>query len=103
MKVIIDTNVLLVSFPLHSPYHLIFEKLLGGAYTLVISNEILSEYEEQIAERYDAQTVKELFELFVILPNIERITPYFRWNLILTDPDDNKLLMPLYRPTLTIW
>lgn len=92
MRVILDTNVLLVSLPSHSPYRLIFEKLLDGAYTLVISNEILAEYEEQLALRYDAETVTEVFELFEILPNVEYAVPYFRWNLIESDPDDNKFV-----------
>jgi putative PIN family toxin of toxin-antitoxin system len=90
MNVVLDTNVLLVSLPSHSPYRPIFEKLLDGSYTLVLSNEILTEYEEQIAKRYDAQTVKELVELFMILPNVKYVTPYFRWKLIVNDPDDDK-------------
>ena len=90
MNVVLDTNVLLVSLPPRSPYRPIFEKLLDGLYTLVISNEILTEYEEKIAERYDAQTVRELLELFVILPNVQHVTPYFRWYLIVSDPDDDK-------------
>jgi putative PIN family toxin of toxin-antitoxin system len=90
MNVVLDTNVLLVSLPPRSPYRPIFEKLLDGSYTLVISNEILTEYEEKITERYDAQTVRELLELFVILPNVQHVTPYFRWHLIVSDPDDDK-------------
>lgn len=42
--VVLDTNVLLVALPQHSPYRPIFDKLLIGAYDLVISNEILMEY-----------------------------------------------------------
>ena len=66
MIIVLDTNVLLVSFPSHSPYRVIFNALIDGVFTLAISNEILSEYEEKIAERYDAQTVKELFGLLSI-------------------------------------
>lgn len=90
LKVVLDTNVLLVSIPPGSKYRLIFDKLLMGVYDLFISNEILSEYEEKIAQWYDEQTVKELFEIFLVLPNVHRAVPYFRWNLIVADPDDNK-------------
>jgi len=92
LKVVLDTNVLLVSLPPLSQYRPIFDKLLNGAYELFISNEILTEYEEKIAERYDLQTVKELFELLLILPNVNKITPYFRWKLIVNDQDDDKFV-----------
>jgi predicted nucleic acid-binding protein len=92
LKVVLDTNVLLVSLPPRSPYRLIFDKLLDGTYELYISKEILTEYEEKIAERYDPQTVKELVGLLLILPNVHEITPYFRWKLIVNDADDDKFV-----------
>ena len=90
LAVILDTNVLLVALPSHSPYRPIFDQLLSGAYTLIISNEILTEYEEQISKRYDAQTVSMILGVLGSLPNVRRITPYFRWRLIISDPDDDK-------------
>lgn len=90
--VVLDTNVLLVALPPRSPYRLIFDKLVAGAYDLVISNDILTEYEEQIAKRYDTQTVEQLFIVLLMLPNVQRITPYFRWRLIINDPDDDKFV-----------
>ncbi len=92
LKIILDTNVLLVSLPSFSPYRLIFDKLIDGDYDLFISNEILTEYEEIISIRYDNQTVKELFELFLILPNVKKVETYFRWRLIANDPDDDKFV-----------
>ncbi len=88
--VVLDTNVLLVSLPPRSQFRPIFDRLLDGDYELVITNDILTEYEEIIARRYDEQTINELFELFSVLPNVKRTTPYFKWNLIINDPDDNK-------------
>ncbi len=90
--VILDTNILLVALPTRSPYRPIFDKLIAGAYDLVISNDIVTEYEEQIAKRYDAQAVEYLFLLLLVLPNVQRITPYFRWRLINNDPDDDKFV-----------
>jgi putative PIN family toxin of toxin-antitoxin system len=92
LAVVIDTNVLLVALPSRSPYRLIFDKLLAGAYELLISNEILAEYEEQLAERYDQQVVQDLLAILLVLPNVRAVTPYFRWNLIVNDPDDNKFV-----------
>jgi predicted nucleic acid-binding protein len=44
MKVVLDTNILLVSIPKASPFRIILDALLAGKFELVISNEILSEY-----------------------------------------------------------
>jgi rRNA-processing protein FCF1 len=41
MKVVIDTNVLLMSIPRISKYRPIFDKLLKGKYRLAISEGIL--------------------------------------------------------------
>ena len=92
LKVILDTNILLVSISPHSQYHWIFEHLIAGDFELYITNEILTEYEEIIAKRYDEQTVNDLFELLLVLPNVHQIIPHFKWNLITADPDDNKFI-----------
>lgn len=51
MKVVLDTNVLLISLPKISPYRPIFDKLIN-----------------------------------------HKIEPYFKWNLIKQDKDDNKFV-----------
>lgn len=44
MKVVIDTNVLLMSIPKISKYRPIFDGLLQGDYDLAITEDILQEY-----------------------------------------------------------
>ena len=51
MNIVLDTNVLLVSLPSHSIYHHIYQALQSKAYKLFVTNEILTEYEEQIGMR----------------------------------------------------
>ena len=51
MRVVIDTNVLLVSLAKHSKYRPIFDGILHKKYRLLISNEILTEYEEVITNK----------------------------------------------------
>lgn len=92
LKIVLDTNVFLVAIPPHSPYRLIFDELIADKYELYITNEILTEYEEVIARKYDYQLVKDIFELFLVLPNVQKIDPYFHWSLIENDPDDNKFV-----------
>jgi putative PIN family toxin of toxin-antitoxin system len=90
MRVVLDTNVLLVSIPKLSKYRPIFESLIGKKYTLIISNEILAEYEEIIAQKANESVAETIVKLLVTLSNVEKKEIYFRWNLIKSDEDDNK-------------
>jgi uncharacterized protein len=49
MRVILDSNVLLVSLPKSSKYRLIFDKFLEHKFSLIISNETITEYYEVIS------------------------------------------------------
>lgn len=51
MKVVIDTNVMLVSLLRRSKYHPIFLHLLQRRYELCLTSDILNEYEEIFAEK----------------------------------------------------
>lgn len=75
-----------------SKYHLIYQSLINQVYNLYISNEILTEYDEVISERmgYDATDLK-LKEL-LNLKNVYKIEPFYNWQLIEADPDDNKFV-----------
>jgi predicted nucleic acid-binding protein len=76
-------------FP-HSKYHWLWQSFRQGAFTLCYSNEIIAEYEELLSRLYPpAMTENTLFLLFNS-PNVARITPWYKWNLIEADPDDNK-------------
>ena len=44
MRVVLDTNVLLISIPSNSKYRPIFDSLINGDFELAISNEIINEY-----------------------------------------------------------
>ena len=92
LRVVLDTNVFLVSLAPKSPFALIFDALINQDFELVISTEILAEYEEVISKRYDEQVVKDIFELILHLPNIHHQNVYYQWNLSSQDPDDNKFV-----------
>lgn len=92
MKVVIDTNVLLMSIPRISKYRPIFDKLLNGKYRLAISEGILQEYLEIIGRKTTGQIAQNLGELLMSLENVDKTEIYFRWNLIQADPDDNKFV-----------
>ncbi len=72
MRFVLDTNVLLVSLSPYSEYAPIFNALLNGQFTIFLSNEVTTEYEEIIAQRYDYETVQDLLRFLVSLQNAER-------------------------------
>lgn len=90
MKIVLDTNILLVSLPKKSRYRIIFDTLLEKRYTLLISNEILTEYQEIIGFKTTPSIAQHVVEMLLSLSNIEKTEVFFRWNLIEADPDDNK-------------
>lgn len=92
LRVVLDTNVFLVSLAEQSPYSIIFDALLEGKFELTVHNEIITEYEEVIGKRYDKETVSDVLELILHLDNIYRQEVYYQWGLIPNDPDDNKFV-----------
>lgn len=92
LQVVLDTNILLVSISSSSPYHWIFGKLLNSEYNLAITNDILSEYEEIISIKFNADVSKNIIRTLLILPNIRFTDVYYKWNLIPDDQDDNKFV-----------
>jgi putative PIN family toxin of toxin-antitoxin system len=90
MKVVLDTNVLLVSIPKKSKYRAIFDALIDGRFNAVISNDILSEYVEIIEQKTNFLVASNIAEMLLNLKNVEKVDIYFEWKLILSDLDDNK-------------
>ena len=92
LKIVLDTNIFLVSIAKKSQYNPIFEDFLAAKYSCAVSTEILHEYEEIISIRYSKIAVEEAFELLLNASNVIRQDVYFNWNLITADPDDNKFV-----------
>jgi len=93
MKAVLDTNCILqIVFP-KSLYAEVWKALFAQKYTICISNEILLEYREILERRFgDVQFAEAVVEAILSLPNVERVNPAYRFNLISSDPDDNKFV-----------
>lgn len=92
LKVVLDTNVLLVSISSKSKYHWLFQKLLQQEFQIVITNEILMEYEEIISRKYSIAAAKNTIRTLLLLPNVAQSEVYYNWGLIKGDADDNKFV-----------
>lgn len=92
MIVVIDTNVLLSSLAHPSKKRPIFDGLIEGKYTLAVSNEIIEEYAEIIAQKTSIEVSENVIQFILGLANIQKTDIYFKWNFIHKDPDDNKFV-----------
>ena len=92
MRVVLDTNILLVSIAKKSRYRIIFDSLIAKKFDLVISNEVLSEYTEIIAQKTNATVANNIAEMLLTLSNVQKQDVYYKWRLINADEDDNKFV-----------
>lgn len=90
MRVVIDTNCLIASIPSHSEHFWLYRAFMEGVFEWVVSNEILAEYEEQLALFYSERTAELVLNILSVAPNVIFAEPYFKWQLIEKDADDNK-------------
>lgn len=88
-RIVLDTNVFLVSIGRKSKYHWIFKALLERKYSLIVTTPILLEYYEIISQRADKVTAEDTLKLLLSLPNVIQTIVYYNWNLIVIDKDDN--------------
>jgi putative PIN family toxin of toxin-antitoxin system len=92
LRLILDTNIFLVSLAPNYKYHWIYQSLVQNKFDLVVSNEILTEYQEQITFRYGLDRTDATLDFLLLLPNIILKNPSFLWQLIENDKDDNKFV-----------
>lgn len=92
MKVVLDTNVILRAISSKSAYAILLDELYFQTYSLVVSTEILFEYEEKIADFFGKSIAKDFLDFLIVLPNVEKVDAFFQLNIIKIDPDDNKFV-----------
>jgi predicted nucleic acid-binding protein len=76
MRVIIDTNIFVMTLTSRSPYHIIYQALIAQQYSLIVSTEILLEYQEIISLKYGQSTTDFFLQMLDELPNIIFVTPF---------------------------
>ena len=92
MRVVLDTNVLLVCIGRQSPFRPIFDALLQQRLTLVVSTGILLEYEEILAQRNGPAVAHSVLEALGNLRNVSRHEVRYNWRIPFADPDDQKFV-----------
>lgn len=92
IRVVIDTNIFLISISSKSKAHWIFQKILNNEIELCITNEVFTEYEEILTNKLPDDFKDYIIDFLIIAGNVIKVIPYFKWNLINIDQDDNKFI-----------
>jgi uncharacterized protein len=92
MKAVIDTNGFLSAIPSRGKNKWLYHAFLDEKFTWVISNEILSEYNEILSFRFGINTANFVLSSLLSSTNHIRYEPSFKWQLVVSDPDDNKFV-----------
>ncbi len=90
MRVVIDTNCLIASIPPKGNYYWLYEAFRKGKFEWLISNEILTEYIEKLADIYSESTALVVYSILSTSPHVTFAEPFFKWELMHNDVDDNK-------------
>ena len=92
MRIVFDTNCLLRVLPQYSPYRCLWDTFLCGNFELCYTTEVLHEYEEVLSRFYSLKIAEYAVRTLIKAENAVQVTPFYKWNLIATDPDDNKFV-----------
>lgn len=91
-RIVLDTNSLIQCISSKSRYRQIWNSFTDGTNELCVSGEILNEYEEILERLAGVDTAKLIIETILNNPYTLLFTPYYHFNLIKSDPDDNKFV-----------
>ena len=91
-KIVLDTNCLLASISRQSNAYPVWKGFQEGRYMLCVTNEILEEYEEMIAQMASTEVAINVIRMIMDSRHVEFVDTYYHWNLITADPDDNKFV-----------
>ena len=93
LRVVLDTTTLLRAIPTRSPLRYIIEAFTTNRFIVVVSNDILLEYEEVLRALGGPQAWPAFQEfLRVHVGNVIRVDPTYHWHAVHRDPDDDKFV-----------
>ena len=92
MKIVLDTNCLVVCLPVTSPYYCLWKAFRDMRITLCYTTDIINEYSEILERFYHQQFASDIINELLLSPNVIKADSYYKWNLITADPDDNKFV-----------
>lgn len=92
MRIVLDTNSLIQSIPPASPFRKVWDSIESGENILCVTNEIIDEYAEVLYRLASPKVAADIITTIIDSRYVEFVTPYYHFNLITVDPDDNKFV-----------
>jgi len=92
MRIVLDTNCLLVSVQAYSEFFWLWQAFRDKKITLCYTTDILNEYYEVLSCYFSVSFAETVVEEILLSPNTMPVTVYYKWRLITADPDDNKFV-----------
>lgn len=91
-RLVLDTNSIIQCISRRSPYHDLWLSLLDGRNELCVTTEILEEYSEILEKKTSPRFAQLALDVITNNPFTIFVTPYYRFHLIVADPDDDKFV-----------
>lgn len=93
MTIVLDTNCLIQILPRDAEHRWLYDLILGGEVALAVTTEILDEYSEVLDSFFESSVLGEYVTKTILeIPQTRKISVFFKFNLIESDPDDNKFV-----------
>jgi len=92
MRIVLDTNCLVVCLSVTSPYYSLWQAFRDKRIILCYTTDIINEYNEILLKFYPQCFVNDIINELLLSFNVKKTNNYYKWNLIDTDPDDNKFV-----------
>ena len=92
ISAVVDTHGLLNSIPKNSEKRWLYDAFVAKKFVWVFSNEILSEYAEMVALEFSEGAMQIVISTLLSAHNTRRFESFFKWQLVESDPDDNKFV-----------
>jgi putative PIN family toxin of toxin-antitoxin system len=78
--------------PVRSKYRPSWDAFLNEKYIMCVTNDIISEYFEILSQKVSRQFAENIVQAILKNNNVKRFDPYYHFNLVTADPDDNKFV-----------
>ena len=91
-RLVLDTNSLIQCVAHRSPYHELWVTFLDGRNNLCVTTDMLEEYAEILERKTSSRFAELTINVIVNNPCTVFVTPFYRFNVIISDPDDNKFV-----------
>lgn len=92
MRVVLDTNCLIMAISARNEYHQVWQAFLDGKYIMCVTNEIIEEYSEVISRNISPFLSELVISAIINRKNVLMKSPSYAFHLIEADVDDNKFV-----------